>query len=163
MIEQLLKAAPELRILVERTATGGGPTNLKAASITSLFFQLERQTPHNDWDYEEGLDTSELDSVMDEADVLWETEPEQALAIYLEMLGQIERAMAGWAQVYGDPFEDLFGSALNGVLSLVSEDRLPPPARQRAVQAALKSKHPGPGPERRVPRLCGGVEHGRTR
>ena len=75
---------------------------------------------------------------MDEADVLWETKPEQALAIYLEMLDQIERATAGWAQVYGDPFEELFGSALNGVLSLVSEDRLPQPARQRAVKAAFK-------------------------
>ncbi|GAA4007443.1 SWIM zinc finger family protein [Deinococcus rubellus] len=141
LVEQLLVAAPDLRVLAERLASGRAPQGSQSVSITSLFFQLERRQPQNHWDDDEGLDTTALDGVMDEADVLWETQPEQALAIYLEMLEQIEQATTGWAEAYGDPFEELFQSAVDGVLSLVGEARLAEPVRSQAVAAIFNIKN----------------------
>ncbi len=142
LVEQLLLAAPELRPLLERLTVGNAPQATQSVSVASLFFQLERRQPRNHWDYDEGLDTTDLDGVMDQADVLWETQPDVALAIYLEMLDQIEQAMTGWAEVYGDPFEELSRSAVDGVLSLVSEARLTEPARSQAVAAIFSIKNP---------------------
>ena len=137
LVGRLLQAAPELRVLTERLASGGVPATAQAAFIAALFFQLARQQPQNSWEFDEGLDTSDLDGVMDEADAMWEEQPAEALAIYLEMLVHIERAMESWAEPYGDPFEELLQGAVDGVLSLVSEARLAEAQRTQAVAAML--------------------------
>ena len=135
LIERLLQAAPELRVLTERLASGNGPASAQTASIASLFFQLERQQPQNSWEFDEGLDTSDLGGVMDDADVMWDEQPAEALAIYLELLAQMEQAMESWAAPYGDPFDELFRSAVDGVLSLVGEHKLAEAQRTQAVAA----------------------------
>ncbi|TSA83146.1 hypothetical protein FNU79_12510 [Deinococcus detaillensis] len=139
VIGQLLRAAPELRFLLEQMTGPAAPITAQPLSVAALFMQLKREASRQRGDYyNDGLDTSDLDSVLDEADVLWEDQPEQALAIYLEMMEQIDAAMCGWAEPYGEPFGDALGGSLEGILSLVSEQKLPEAARHQAVDFVLK-------------------------
>ena len=142
LIEQMLTAAPELRGLVDRFGTvsrqGQPQTNAKAAaSLPALFLKVKRKY-NNGWQYGDAeLDTEDLADVLDEADVLWEAQPQQALDIYLAMLNQIDAAYASWADEGDEAFDDLLDTALAGVLSLVSEHKLPAKERQRAVAAVF--------------------------
>jgi hypothetical protein len=61
-------------------------------------FRLVKRHYHDGWQYEEeGLDTSDLAAVLEEADALRMSQPQQALSVYVEMVRNIEAAYATWA------------------------------------------------------------------
>ncbi len=168
LIEQMLLAAPEVQELVQDSAarpagTGDGagagdPAQTSAApsappesaplesalsrSIPALFVKV-RRVYHSGWQYgEEGLDTGELQDVLGEADALLETQPEEALAVYLQIIGSAENAYETWADDDDEAFDDLISGAVDGLLELVSEDKLSGGLRERAIQAVMELENP---------------------
>ena len=79
--------------------------------------------------------------MLDEADSLWDDQPEQALAIYLALVEQIETAHETWADADAEPFADLMSGAVSGLATLVAEDRLGEPGRTRAIKTLLSLEH----------------------
>ena len=157
LIEQMLLAAPELQELVQDSAArpdGAGDMGQISAvqipmvqtplarSIPALFLKVKRFY-HSGWQHgEEGLDTGELDEVLGEADALLETQPEDALAVYLQMIESAEDAYATWADDDDEAFDDLISGAVDGLLELVSEDKLSGELRAHVVQAVMQLENP---------------------
>ena len=120
LIEQMLRASPELLSLVYRS----GPVSAQAASIPALF-RMVKGHYHDGWQYEEeGLDTTDLEAVLDEADSVRASHPQQALSIYVELARNIEAAYETWAEADDEPFDDLMQSAVGGLLTLIHEGQL---------------------------------------
>ena len=157
LIEQMLLAAPELQELVQDSAaqpagdtatvqtlmvqTSAVQTPL-ARNIPALFLKVKR-VYHSGWQHgEEGLDTGELDEVLGEADALLETQPEDALAVYLQMIESTEDAHATWADDDDEAFDDLISGAVDGLLELVSEDKLSGELRAHVVQVVMQLENP---------------------
>jgi uncharacterized Zn finger protein len=145
LIEQMLLAAPELQELVQRAgnkaATGATQTG-SAKSIPALFLKIKR-VYHSGWQYgEEGLDTGELEDVLGEADALQEMQPEEALAVYLQMIQSAETAYETWAEADDEPFDGLLAEATTGLLALVSGGHLSGNRRSSAVAAVMQLENP---------------------
>jgi uncharacterized Zn finger protein len=140
VIGELLVAAPELTALVCTPMDmneSGADQPPQVATLPAMFRAIKRSY-HSDWQYnDEGLDTSGPDGVMDEADELRDGQPEQALAIYLALVEQIESAYETWADADDEPFADLMSAAVSGLATLVAEDRLDERDRYRAVSTLL--------------------------
>ena len=151
LIEQMLLAAPEVQELVQNSAvrpTGAGERVQTPAAQTPLsrripaLFVKVRRVYHSGWQHgEEGLDTGELDEVLREADALLETQPGDALTVYLQMIESAEDAYATWADDE-EAFDDLISGAVDGLLGLVSEDNLGGELRERAIQAVMELENP---------------------
>ncbi len=141
LVGELLLAAPELTAMVctppGAAASDDADQPPQVAALPAMFRAIKNNY-HSDWQYdEEGLDTSGPDSVLNEADELWDDRPEQALAICLALIDQIEAAHETWADADDGPFADLMSGAVSGLATLVAEDRLNEQGRTRAVSTLL--------------------------
>lgn len=138
LIEQMLRASPELLSLIYRS----GPLAAQAASIPALF-RLVKRHYHDGWQYEEeGLDTSDLVAVLDEADALRMAQPQQALSVYAEMVRNIEAAYETWAEADDEPFDELMLAAVGGLLTLIREGQLDDDDRTQAFSVLTSLEDP---------------------
>lgn len=141
VIGELLVVAPELMALVCTPAgvtTESGADLPSPVSVLPAMFRAIKRNYHSDWQYnDEGLDTSGPDGLMDEAAELWEGRPEQALAIYLALVEEIETAYETWADADDEPFADLMSGVVGGIATLVAENRLDEADRSNAVNVLL--------------------------
>ena len=138
LIEQMLRASPELLSLIYRS----GPLAAQAASIPALF-RLVKRHYHDGWQYEEeGLDTSDLVAVLDEADALRMAQPQQALSVYVEMVRNIEAAYETWAEADDEPFDELMLAAVGGLLTLIREGQLDDDDRTQAFSVLTSLEDP---------------------
>jgi uncharacterized Zn finger protein len=138
LIEQMLSASPDLLSLVYRS----GPLAAQAASIPVLF-RLVKRHYHDGWQYEEeGLDTSDLAAVLEEADALRMSQPQQALSVYVEMVRNIEAAYATWAEADDEPFDELMLAAVGGLLTLIHEGQLDDDDRTQALSVLTSLEDP---------------------
>ncbi|GGR26796.1 SWIM zinc finger family protein [Deinococcus ruber] len=138
LIEQMLSASPELLALVYRS----GPVSAQAASIPALF-RMVKGHYHDGWQYEEeGLDTTDLEAVLDGADAVSAFDPQQALSMYVEMVRNIEAAYETWADEDDEPFDDLMVAAVGGLLMLIGEGQLGDDDRSRAFAVLTGLENP---------------------
>ena len=138
LIEQMLNVSPELISLVYRS----GPVADLATRIPALLNMVKRHY-HDGWQYhEEGLDTTDLEAVLDEADALRASHPQQALSIYAEMVRSIETAYETWAEADDEPFDDLMQTAVGGLLTLIHEGQLSGDDRTQALSVLTTLEDP---------------------
>jgi len=138
LIEQMLNVSPELISLVYRS----GPVAAQAARIPALLNMVKRHY-QGGWQYhEEGLDTTDLEAVLDEADAVRGSHPQQALSVYVEMVRSIEAAYETWAEADDEPFDHLMQAAVGGLLTLIYEGQLGDDERTQALSVLTNLEDP---------------------